>query len=152
MTSSVQHQQIRASSRSARPQPAGPTLLHTAREAMALAGDVVTFKAIVFNEAQVPLHNVRFIPVSLTNANLDALTYLNPPLAAELQVGTLLPGTFASLTLDYEVSVVDVSTGGPLISAMAVAAELSGPAGAIPVQDEWDAVVQTAGKASLGTA
>lgn len=101
----------------------GPTLIRGAEQAVATAGDTVTFKTLVLNESDAPLHNVQFVPVSLSSAKMNALSYSPPLTDSELSVGTLHPGAIATLTTSYCVTEWDVVCRGPLSSIVAVSAE-----------------------------
>jgi hypothetical protein len=121
-----------------RPALTGITLVHSADTVTAVPGQVVTFTAWVLNDTESPLHSIRLVTRSLTNAGMEPLNYATSPGPEERRLAGLLPGAAAAWTFTYQVTERDLSHGGELISAIGVEATAS--SGEV-LWDEGDAVV-----------
>ncbi|MHA7270203.1 hypothetical protein [Arthrobacter sp. HLT1-20] len=119
----------------------GLTLLHTTRSAAAGPGRVVTFTSYVINDGTEPLEHVRLVPMSLSNADMAQLRYIENSSRDDLVAGTILPNGFVKWQSQYQVTHLDVASGGPLISAMAATAVAQD---GTELRDEADVVLEVA--------
>lgn len=103
-------------------QGGGLTLLQLSAGSAATLGEVVTFSCYILNEGSRALLDVRLVPVSLSNAEMAPLRYLNTVPEVEPVTATLLPGAFVKWTFQYQIGLPDVAAKGPIISAMAATA------------------------------
>ncbi|SEE92048.1 hypothetical protein SAMN04489740_3102 [Arthrobacter alpinus] len=103
-------------------QGGGLTLLQVSEDSAATLGEVVTFTSYILNEGTQALLDVRLVPVSLNNAAMAHLSYINRFKEEELTTAALLPGAYVKWNFQYQIALPDIAAGGPIVSAMSATA------------------------------